>query len=321
MSNNKQTTHKHHYIPVFYLKKWAGENGKLKQYSIPNSNSKEVKELTVYPSGTGFEVDLYSRNNLPQHFKYSLETHFIQIIDDDAARVMEKLIQKEIPNSTQDRCDWVRFIFSLIHRTPERIKNVSKKYEDHMSFLKSFIETHEELTDKVKKATLEILPQILDESFNDLIGKLHNSKKSGTFLINQKWHVINFKEDALITSDHPIVCGKYNNDLDFRDIVLLAISPRHLFVISKYINIINEIERKKEHFSKKYNKIVCMKSAKHVFSSQEFSSYQSNVNFIFKNFRKIPPENLGLYDDCRDIILKPNKNLFLKLQNTKPAIS
>lgn len=46
-----------------------------------------------------------------------------------------------------------------------------------MSFLKSFIETHGYLTDKVKTITLEILPQKIDESFNNLIGKLHNSKK------------------------------------------------------------------------------------------------------------------------------------------------
>lgn len=142
---------------------------------------------------------------------------------------------------------------------------------------------------------------------------MHNSKKSGTFLINQEWHVINFTEDTLITSDHPIVCGKYNNDLDFRDTVLLAISPRHLFVISNYINIINEIERKKEHFAKKYNKIVCMKSAKYTYCTQLFSQSEKNKNFIRKNFRTIKPENLGIFDDASDIIINPNKDLFLPI--------
>lgn len=319
MSNNKQTTHKHHYIPVFYLKKWTGDNGKLKQYSIPNSNSKKVKELTVYPSGTGFEVDLYSRKNLPSQFRDYLETHFLQIIDDDAARFMEKMIKYGIPNSDQEMCDWARFIFSITHRAPERIKNISIKYEEHMEFIKKTIHEHTELTESVKAVTLEGLPQKIDQSLNGLIEKLHNPQKSGTYLINQAWGVIEFSEDALITSDHPIVSGKYDNDLDFRGGVFLAISPRHLFLSSDYVDFIKQIEHRKEYFAKRYNKIVCMKSAKYVFSSQSFSNHQNNVNFIFKNFGKIPPENFGLYDDCRDIVLKPNKDLFLKLQNTKPT--
>lgn len=319
MNNNKQTTHKHHYIPVFYLKKWTGDNGKLKQYSIPNRNSKEVKELTVYPSGTGFEIDLYSRKNLPRQFIDYLETHFLQIIDDDAARVMEKMIKYRIPNSDQEMCDWARFIFSITHRAPQRIKNISKKYEEHMDFIKKTIQNHKELTHNAKEELMEILPKKIDQSFNSLIETLHNPKKSGEILINQIWHVIEFTQDTLITSDHPIVCGKYDADLDFRGGIFLAISPRHLFLSSKYVNFIKQVEHMKEHFAKRYNKTVCLKSEKYVFSSQDFSSYQSNVKFIFKNFRKMSPENLGLHDDCRDIILKPNKDLFLKLQNAKPA--
>src|SRR5580692_1218431 len=42
---------KHHYIPVFYSKEWAGPDGRLCEYSRPYD---VVKPKRVHPDGTGY---------------------------------------------------------------------------------------------------------------------------------------------------------------------------------------------------------------------------------------------------------------------------
>jgi hypothetical protein len=49
---------KHHYIPQFYLNRWAGTDGRLCEYSRPYDI---VKPKFVHPSGTGYERGLYPR--------------------------------------------------------------------------------------------------------------------------------------------------------------------------------------------------------------------------------------------------------------------
>jgi hypothetical protein len=42
---------KHHYIPEFYLKQWAGPDGRLCEFSRPY---KRVLPRMTHPGGTGF---------------------------------------------------------------------------------------------------------------------------------------------------------------------------------------------------------------------------------------------------------------------------
>lgn len=303
MTKQQQISRNHHYIPIFYLKKWADKDtGKIKKYSIPYDM---IKERSVFPSGTSFEKDLYSRSNLPKGLQDSLETSFLQKIDDDAAKVHEKLINNIIPKSDEDRSDWVRFIFSIVHRTPERIKITSQKYNEYMGHLKNFIENSDKISQDIKDKMLIKLPKMVDESFNHLITILHNPERSGNLLINQEWKVLEFSCDSIITSDHPIVIGMYNGHLDFRGVMLMAISPKHLFLSSQNTRILNEMEKTKDYIARKYNKIVCMKAATEVYASFDFVKDIRHIDFIFKNFQKMKPENFGIYDDCRDINLKP----------------
>jgi hypothetical protein len=51
-----------HFIPVFYLKRWANLSGKLVEYTI--KHDKLIAKL-VGPRSTGYETDLYAFNELP----------------------------------------------------------------------------------------------------------------------------------------------------------------------------------------------------------------------------------------------------------------
>ena len=50
---------KHHYVPRFYLKAWANNNGKLVQWSVIPHGNKIMSKFKV-PSATAFEHNLYA---------------------------------------------------------------------------------------------------------------------------------------------------------------------------------------------------------------------------------------------------------------------
>lgn len=57
---------KHHYIPVFYSKRWTGQDGRLCEYSRPY---KVVKPRRTFPDGTGYARGLYTLPDAPPGFK------------------------------------------------------------------------------------------------------------------------------------------------------------------------------------------------------------------------------------------------------------
>jgi Protein of unknown function (DUF4238) len=48
---------KNHYFPIFYQKRWAGDDGQVCLYSKPHW---EVKAIRRHPSRIGFQYDLYT---------------------------------------------------------------------------------------------------------------------------------------------------------------------------------------------------------------------------------------------------------------------
>jgi hypothetical protein len=72
---------KHHYLPVFYLKQWAGPDGRLCEFSRPH---KVVKPRRTYPDGTGYERGLYTFEGLSPSVADFLEQQFLLRADDGA---------------------------------------------------------------------------------------------------------------------------------------------------------------------------------------------------------------------------------------------
>jgi Protein of unknown function (DUF4238) len=52
---------KHHYTPVFYLKRWANTDGRLCEFSRPH---KLVQPRRTNPDGTGYFRGLYTLDGL-----------------------------------------------------------------------------------------------------------------------------------------------------------------------------------------------------------------------------------------------------------------
>lgn len=75
-SNNPPPSppHRHHYIPSFYLSRWAtGNDGRLCQYSRPHNS---VVRNRKHPTATGFADKLYELRGLEDDLANAVETKF-----------------------------------------------------------------------------------------------------------------------------------------------------------------------------------------------------------------------------------------------------
>jgi hypothetical protein len=116
---------KHHYIPVFYLNQWIGDDGRLCEYSRPY---KEVKPHRRYPSETAFERGLYTLTTYPEPTAEIVERKLMRVTDDYASRAFRLLLDDEINDiDAKMRSGWARFIISLIRRSPEAVNDLTEK--------------------------------------------------------------------------------------------------------------------------------------------------------------------------------------------------
>ena len=115
-----QISEKHHYLPVFYLKRWTKANGKLCQFSRPYT---EVKPKRVVPDQTGYVRRLYETKGLAPENAQRVEQEFLKPVDTLAARALELLENGDsrIDLDVNVRTGWSRFLLSLLVRSPDDI--------------------------------------------------------------------------------------------------------------------------------------------------------------------------------------------------------
>jgi hypothetical protein len=110
---------RHHYIPQFYLKRWAGTDGRLCEYSRPFDS---VKARRVHPKGTAFVPGLYTVPDIADKAADAFEKRFLLIADQLAYDALELLLSDQPIVWTEDtRSGWSRFIHSLVRRNPETV--------------------------------------------------------------------------------------------------------------------------------------------------------------------------------------------------------
>jgi hypothetical protein len=80
---------KHHYVPVCYLKQWAmTDDRRLCEYKlIPGGYG--VKPRRTSPEGTGYQIDLYRIDGVPDNIAQDFEKRFMHLV------VLETIIAGE----------------------------------------------------------------------------------------------------------------------------------------------------------------------------------------------------------------------------------
>jgi Protein of unknown function (DUF4238) len=204
---------KHHYVPVCYLKQWANtDDRRLCEHKlIPGGYG--VKPRRTSPDGSGYQLDLYRIEGVPDDIAQDFEKRFMHLVDTDGSRALERIIAGETDNWPGSlRSGWTRFILSLLFRNPEvvtTIKNhIVEMWDEGIKALQAdyaarrragdpesfeeFLAKHEPNAAHIGAANF--LADVID---NDRVGKT---------IFEMKWSRIDLSKSnyQLLTSDRPI---------------------------------------------------------------------------------------------------------------------
>jgi hypothetical protein len=231
---------RHHYIPEFYLKQWAGKKGQLVEYSKPWGDV--VKPKRVYPRQTGFEDRLNELNGLPNNTRQHFEKYFYSPVDSAAASVLNALTAGRREFALGDRLAWARFMISLVVRNPENIKAATARLSENIrndaaergyqaarrpadpNTLKEYIE-QADLTDEFSRSAKQVVASIVE---NGLVVN---------HISHMQWGALTLPFDApqILTSDRPLfmTCGLMDPSCQ----VLMPLGPKVVFYAVNHIDI------------------------------------------------------------------------------------
>ncbi len=128
-ADGAQQSIRHHYIPVFYSKRWSGDDDRICEFSRPH---KKIHSQRVYPKQTGFLDRLYEKKGVPRSIAQQVEDVFMTSVDNFAANALS-LIEtdvKKVKNDAEHRSAWSLFLMTLMTRMPEDVAVLTQILED-----------------------------------------------------------------------------------------------------------------------------------------------------------------------------------------------
>jgi hypothetical protein len=76
----------------------------------------------TYPAGSGYKPGVYTIPGVPPEIANHTETAFLSRVDTGAAAALANMLLPDpLPWNTELKSEWIRFLMSLLHRTPERV--------------------------------------------------------------------------------------------------------------------------------------------------------------------------------------------------------
>jgi hypothetical protein len=237
---------RHHFAPVFYLKRWA-DGGFLEQFSRPDGVA--VKARRVAPAATGYQDDLYVMPGLSADLAQQVEQKFLQDVDTKAAEVLAQLERGVVPQTSQARSNWTRFVQSLQLRTPADIIGLKQRTRDDWGVsIPKIQETYDTMRRLGDPSTFEEFieardPEILDRMALKILTVLIDAEGMGAVINNLIWDVVDLtgSRHDLLASDRAVdqIEGLGHPDT----ILTVPLGPKRLFVATRRRAIIDRIKR------------------------------------------------------------------------------
>lgn len=283
------TPKKHHYLPQFFMRRWADVEGKVIEYRRPRNDLVHKKKD---PAQTGYVNELYSNTNESDPVKrQALEMVFMQQVDSQAAHALVHIEQYGTkPNDAKLRDAWSRFLMSMVHRTPERIK-----------YFTTMIEYYEvrtlnpELRDKYPPICgpddpenfedwLALAGPITPELGVNLLKLIIDSSLIGDTLNTMIWSVYTLANPrfGFLTGDQPVMLS--NGIGHPQGFVIIAISPSKLFIAAHDQNVINSFMTQRLNDLESAINDACVRQSRHIVISNNLSQMQ----FVDRRFLKLP---------------------------------
>ncbi len=281
----------HHFIPAFYLSKWAKPpDAKLVEYTIKNNT---LIAKPVGPRSTGYEKDLYSFPELPPESAQYLEQAFFNYLDDTASRALDIHLggpgewTNELVNA------WSRFVLGIHLRHPDAMPELraaakaiweksgpayQKEYtkirqpENPESF-EELLASRDPLTEVKMRVNL-----IIKSFDNEMVVAHLNKMHKAVVDVTSSPH-------TLLLSDRP---GCFSNLTKPNGVAFLPIRPTKLFVSVNDEKVFNQIKlRKTRDIVKDVNVFVTGRARRFVWSSD--TSQESFIRkYMSKNMEPAP---------------------------------
>lgn len=235
---------KHHYLPEFYLRRWIGSDGKLTEFRRPHRN---LVERRKHPAETGFERELYSiKTRDDAAARQELETGFLRKVDNDAAQALLYLEQERgEPPPERLRDGWIRFVMSLLHRSPARVAKMRRRITEHevevLANMKRRWSSVRGPSDPASYEDYVASPEaktLVEENLAKLLADMMDSEMIGNALAQMHWGFarLGTQRFGLMTSDDPVMLS--NGIGTSNGFVALPTSPSSFFIAANRLEVI-----------------------------------------------------------------------------------
>jgi hypothetical protein len=290
---SEQASIRHHYIPVFYLKRWGGEDKKICEFSRPY---KLIYTKRIYPVQTGFVDRLYEMKGVPTEMAQVVEDEFIKPADSLAARSLSMLESnnERITFESKYRSAWSLFLMTLLMRMPEDLEFLGQALAD--DWQRELPKMKERYVTKRRTNDPPTLQEFIDQNDPhhmsrwtlDVATKLMDHERIGQLLNDMRWFVLTTSGDApqLLTSDRPILISGALTEADAY--LFLPLGPRRLFVATSNIEVEQRIRRRPiNEVVDGANKLVVQHAIKYVYGADD-----GGKMFVDENIGKSRPKSL-----------------------------
>ena len=202
---------RHHYLPKFYIERWAKAKGELIRFA-PTPRG-EVRYKYASPKAAGFAFRLYETPGVDPEDAQALETNLLQLVDARGAEALRIFLSEQPePLGHSWRSDWSRFLMSLLYRTPANLETAKSTVA---AMWRQSAEERERQYQEIRHdgapATFEDYlastdPHLVEKLALDIIARGMENATVGGILNNLHWCVLGPEagSPSLLTSDEPI---------------------------------------------------------------------------------------------------------------------
>lgn len=232
---------RHHYVPQFLLEEWAQrtKDGRIETFRLDLTGGPSSRHT---PKHTAYEPDLYALtvDEVAGMSKQAVETRLMRLIDDTAARVLQKFTSGGFRDVTaEDRVDWARFLMCLRVRQPDVVYGLRIEAANHLeATLREQPEQYEALTSMDDPPTLvewtrKKFPGLIENIGVTILRDVVENPVVGVKILQMKWWLWDFRQEKneLLIADNPCIFTQGIDDPDL--VIALPIGPTRAFMATK----------------------------------------------------------------------------------------
>ncbi|ESZ69535.1 hypothetical protein X727_16810 [Mesorhizobium sp. L103C119B0] len=236
---------KHHFLPVFYLSQWAGNDGKIVRFTKPYRD--QVVRNRVHPDAAGYLTKLYAVEGFPEETVLDLEREFLSPVDSKASEALRAMLRGE-ELFPAERIAWAGFMSTLLFRMPDDIEklreNVGEIWDLILPGMAKIYQAVSSQTGgpdfsefKEKNGKPMVAARVIEGA-----RRVMADEDIVRGLANLEWSILTVDKakNDLLTSDRPVI---HTNSLNHPEThLLMPIGPRRLFVGVKDRKLIAKIK-------------------------------------------------------------------------------